>query len=83
MTRSHPTAGRDKLRVLTWHVHGSYLLYLAQAPHEFYLPVKQGRPVGYGGRSGPFPWPANVQEVDASNVRDLRPDCIVFQSRQN
>ena len=30
------------LRVLTWHVHGNYLLYLSQAHVEFYLPVKPG-----------------------------------------
>ena len=35
--------GMERLRVLTWHVHGSYLLYLVQAPHEFYLPVKPAR----------------------------------------
>ena len=40
------------LNILTWHIHGSYLLYLTQAPHTFYLPVKPGWPEGYGGRRG-------------------------------
>ncbi|MDQ4142532.1 MAG: glycosyltransferase [Actinomycetota bacterium] len=71
------------LRVLTWHVHGSYLYYLAQAPHLFYLPAKPGRPEGYGARSGGFPWPDNVVEVPADDVADLELDCIVFQSRKN
>ncbi len=35
------------LRILTWHVHGSYLYYLVQSPHRFFLPVKPGRPEGY------------------------------------
>ena len=35
---------RKTMRVLTWHVHGSYLYYLAHAPHDFYVPVKEGRP---------------------------------------
>lgn len=26
---------RKRLRVLTWHVHGNYLYYLSQAPHDF------------------------------------------------
>lgn len=32
------------LRVLTWHIHGSYLYYLSQTPVEFYLPVKPDVP---------------------------------------
>ncbi|HZT09186.1 MAG TPA: glycosyltransferase family 4 protein [Chloroflexota bacterium] len=71
------------LRILTWHVHGSYLLYLSQCPHEFFLPVKSGRPHGYGGRSGPFPWPDNVYEVDAADLRSLTFDCILFQTSQH
>jgi glycosyltransferase involved in cell wall biosynthesis len=70
-------------RVLTWHVHGSYLLYLAHASQDFFLPVKPGRPHGYGGRSGPFPWPDNVHEVPVERVRDLELDCVLFQARQH
>jgi len=70
-------------RVLTWHVHGSYLYYLAQTPCEFVLPVKAGRPVGYGGRSGHFAWPDNVVEAPAEAVRDLDVDVVLFQSRRN
>jgi|SRR5579884_635297 hypothetical protein len=77
MTRGRP------LRILTWHVHGSYLYYLVQSPHEFYLPIKPGRPEGYGGRWGNFPWPDNVHEVPADRVRALDVDCVVFQSRKN
>lgn len=71
------------LRILTWHVHGSYLYYLTQANHEFYLPIKPGRPEGYGGRSGSFSWSDNVHDVPAEEVKNLRIDCILFQSRQN
>ncbi len=42
-----------RLRVLTWHVHGSYLYYLTQAPHDFYLPVKPGRPERPGRKGLP------------------------------
>lgn len=71
------------IRVLTWHVHGSYLYYLAHANVEFLLPVKPGRPEGYGGRSGSFPWPANVREIAADDVRYARFDCVLSQSRKN
>lgn len=74
---------KKPLRVLTWHVHGSYLYYLAQASHEFYLPVKPGKPEGYGGRAGSFAWPANVHDVPAEAVKDLHFDVILFQSHRN
>jgi glycosyltransferase involved in cell wall biosynthesis len=71
------------LRVLTWHVHGSYLYYLAHARQEFYLPVKPGRPEGYAGRTASYRWPDNLHEVPADEVRSLDVDCVLFQSRQN
>jgi glycosyltransferase involved in cell wall biosynthesis len=69
--------------VLTWHVHGSYLYYLAHAHQEFYLPVNPARSEGYFGRTPSYPWPANVHEVPAGEVRHLPLDCLLFQSRQN
>lgn len=69
------------LRVFTWHVHGSYLLYLVQTPHEFFVPVRPGRPHPYGGLGGPFPWPPNVHEVPVEEVPRLDFDCILFQRR--
>lgn len=90
--RAHSQAGNQPagfrpinrpLRILTWHVHGSYLYYLVQSPHEFYLPVKPGRPEGYGGRAGSFPWPDNVHDVPAEEVRNQEFDCVLFQSHKN
>ncbi len=73
----------NPLRILTWHVHGSYLYYLVQSPHQFFLPVKPGYPEGYGGKLGGFAWGDNVHNVAAEEVRDLEFDCILFQSRKN
>ncbi len=73
----------QRLRILTWHIHGSYLFYLVQCPHDFYLPVMDGRPEGYAGRTPSYAWPDNVHEVLASQVRNQDFDCILFQSRQN
>jgi glycosyltransferase involved in cell wall biosynthesis len=71
------------LRILTWHVHGSYLYYLVQSPHQFFLPVKPGYPEGYGGKLGGFPWGDNVHNVATEDVCNLEFDCILFQSRKN
>lgn len=70
------------LRILTWHIHGSYLYYLVQGPHQYYLPYRDG-PDGYAGRTESYAWPANVHEIPADEVRDHEFDCIVFQSRKN
>jgi hypothetical protein len=67
------------LRVLTWHTHGSYLYYLSQAPHEFYVLSKPERPPGYGGRCGHIPWGPNVHDMPVDQVRAHEFDCIVFQ----
>jgi hypothetical protein len=72
-----------RLKILTWHVHGSYLYYLVQSPHDFYLPVRPGRPEGFGGRSGHFPWPENVHDVQADDVGNLDVDVVLFQSTKN
>ncbi|HEY9480166.1 MAG TPA: glycosyltransferase [Gemmatimonadaceae bacterium] len=72
-----------RLRILTWHVHGSYLYYLTHVRHDFYIPVKPGRPAGYGGRAGSFPWPDNLHEVPASELRNLDVDCVLYQSARH
>lgn len=71
------------LRILTWHVHGSYLYYLVQSSHQFFLPVKPDRPEGYGGKLSGFEWGENVQDIPADQVRDQEFDCILFQSQKN
>jgi hypothetical protein len=68
-----------RLNVLTWHTHGSYLYYLSQAPHEFYVLSKPGRPPGYGGRCGTIPWGDNVHDLPADQARHTQFDCILFQ----
>jgi len=70
-------------RVLTWHIHGSYLYYLTQAPCTFYLPKKNTTEEGYGGRTPGFPWGDNVIDVPAEDVKNIEFDCILFQSKKN
>lgn len=65
--------------MLTWHTHGAYLLYLTQAPHDFYVMCKPGRPAGYGGRGGHLPWGPNVHDLPVEEATQRQFDCIVFQ----
>ena len=71
-----------RLKVLTWHTHGSYLYYLSQAPHEFFVLSRPGRPPGYGGRCGHIPWGDNVHDLPVEAARDGQFDCILFQDDQ-
>lgn len=72
-----------RLKILIWHIHGSYLNALARVDHDWYLPIKPGRPTGYLGRGRTFDTPDNVREVPAENVADLDLDLVIFQTPQN
>jgi hypothetical protein len=74
---------RRPLTILTWHVHGSYLYYFSHVPHLVCLPVRPERPAGYGGALPGLPWPGNVREVPADQVRRLQIDCVLYQSQKN
>jgi len=65
-------------------VHGAYLRALLAVEHEWVVPVTPGREPGYAGlpTDGP-PWPPNVREVPAEEVRELDLDVVVFQHRRN
>ncbi len=70
-------------RVLTWHIHGSYLYYLAHADVELFLPVGRTDVDGYLGRAPNFPWPDNVHEVHVDEVTCRSFDAVLFQTRRN
>lgn len=75
-----PDRGR-RLRILTWHVHGNYLWYLSQVPHDWVLVTDAARSPHHSGRSGTLPWGPNVHEVAQDAVKDEAFDLVVFQSR--
>ena len=70
-----------RLRILTWHVHGNYLYYLSQVPHDLWLVTDAQRSPHHAGRSGRLPWGDNVHEAPIESVRDLPFDVVLFQSR--
>ena len=72
-----------RLNVLIWHIHGSYLNALARVDHDWMLPIKAGRPEGYGGRGATFDLPPNMREVPAEEVRNLDVDVVVLQTPKN
>jgi hypothetical protein len=69
------------LRILIWHVHGSYLYYLTvRSPHHFYVPSKPDRSGDYVGRWGHIPWGDNVHDLPVEEIQKTRFDCIIYQT---
>ena len=73
----------SKLRIFTWHIHGTYLYYLSQGNYELYIPVNAVGSEGYYGRGATFPFGPNVIEVPAEEVKYTDFDIVLFQSERN
>ncbi len=73
----------ERLRILTWHVHGNYLYYLSQIPHDLFLVTKPGSPPGYAGAVGALPWGGNVHEVAYDDVPKREFDCVLYQHQRH
>lgn len=71
-----------RLKILTWGPGNSYLNALGQLDHEWYLPVKPGRPPGYEGR-GSFDLPASFREIPGERVKEEELDLVVYQTARN
>jgi hypothetical protein len=63
------------MRLLLWHVHGSWTNAFVQGRHEYLLPVIDG---DSAGRAEPF-WPNSVREVTADQIDEVRPDLVILQ----
>lgn len=72
-----------KLKVFTWHIHGSYLFYLSQGNYDIYIPTTSEKTEGYYGRGATFPFGNNVIEVPANEVKNYQFDCILYQTNHN
>ena len=51
------------MKVLLWHVHGSWTTAFVQGGHEYLIPVVEGRGPDGLGRARTWDWPANAREV--------------------
>jgi len=67
------------MRVLFWHVHGSYATALVQGPHEYVVPVLPGRGPDGVGRARTWDWPDSVVERPPEALRDEDFDVVVLQ----
>lgn len=67
------------MRVLLWHVHGSWTTAFVQGSHEVVLPLTPDRGPFGRGRAKTWDWPASAREVPVEQLRDEDLDCVVLQ----
>ena len=72
-----------QLKIFTWHIHGSYLFYLAKGNYDIYIPIKPDKTEGYYGRGETFPFADNVIEINTNEIKFQEFDCILFQTKKN
>jgi Glycosyl transferases group 1 len=67
------------VRILLWHVHGSWTTSFVQGPHEYLLPVVPDRGPDGRGRAQTWDWPASATEVTRDEARGAEVDVVVLQ----
>lgn len=67
------------MRVLVWHVHGSWTTSFVQGPDEYLLPVVPDRGPEGRGRARTWDWPASAREVTPEQLRAEEVDVVVLQ----
>jgi hypothetical protein len=67
------------MRVLVWHVHGSWMTSFVQGPHEYLVPVLPDRGPDGRGRARTWDWPASVREISPAALASAEFDAVVLQ----
>lgn len=67
------------MKVLVWHVHGSWTTSFVQGPDEYLLPVVPDRGPEGRGRARTWDWPASAREVTPEALRAEDVDVVVLQ----
>lgn len=67
------------MRILLWHVHGSWTTAFVQGRHEYFVPVLPSRGPDGRGRARTWSWPESVAEVTPAEASRLDIDVVVLQ----
>ncbi|MGW5508737.1 glycosyltransferase [Streptomyces albogriseolus] len=67
------------MRILLWHVHGSWTTAFVQGPHTYVVPVTPDRGPDGLGRARTFDWPDSVVEVEPERLAEQDIDVVVLQ----
>ena len=67
------------MRVLLWHVHGSWTTAFVHGSHEYLIPVLSHRGPDGRGRAQTWDWPASAIEVTPGQAADADVDVVILQ----
>jgi hypothetical protein len=67
------------VRVLLWHVHGSWTTSLLQGQHTYLLPVLPDRGPDGRGRAATWDWPPSAIELSPEQLGDAEVDLVILQ----
>jgi hypothetical protein len=67
------------MRILLWHVHGSWTTAFVQGTHEYVVPVTPDRGPDGLGRARTWDWPASVRELPPEQLADHPIDAVILQ----
>jgi glycosyltransferase involved in cell wall biosynthesis len=67
------------VRILIWHVHGSWTTAFVQGGHEYLLPVLPDRSSDGVGRARSWHWPPSARELSPEELRHEHVDVVVLQ----
>ncbi len=67
------------MRILVWHVHGSWLNAFVQGRHTYLLPVLPDRSTNGLGRARTWDWPGTTEEITPDEMRQAPFDVVVAQ----
>jgi glycosyltransferase involved in cell wall biosynthesis len=71
------------VRILIWHVHGSWTTAFLQGGHDYLLPVVPDRGADGGGRNPAWDWPANAVERTPEQLRAEDIDGVIVQRERD
>jgi hypothetical protein len=67
------------VRILLWHVHGSWATAFVQGDHDYVVPVTPERDADGRGRARTWDWPRRVVELSPDQLRQADLDLVVLQ----
>jgi glycosyl transferase family 1 len=67
------------MKILIWHVHGSWTTAFVQGRHEYLVPVVPDRGPDGRGRAQTWEWPPSVREVTPEQLADESIDVVILQ----
>ncbi len=67
------------MRILLWHVHGSWTTAFVHGTHEYLVPVVPDRGPEGRGRAQTYAWPQSATEVTPTQAAEAEVDVVVLQ----